>query len=106
MNPTQVGQRFGKKLVYKWRVKACQNLGVEGVPLYPGTRHSSVTHLGQYFTPEEIIDQSGHKTTKSFRRYFTAASESRKNVSSVARRGDNKVINILKTSKNANLSKS
>jgi hypothetical protein len=36
------GRPFGEKYWYKWWVKACASLGIKGVDLYGGTRHSSV----------------------------------------------------------------
>ena len=54
------GEKFGSKYFLKWWKKACDNLGVEGVDLYGGTRHSTVTALGKICTPEEVKDASGH----------------------------------------------
>lgn len=46
-------------------------MGVFGVDLYGGTRHSSVTDLGKYFSPEEIKTKGTlHSTNKAFDRYF------------------------------------
>jgi len=63
------GQRFGKDYCYKWWKVACKNLGIEGVDLYGGTRHSTTTALGKVCTPEEIQDATGH-ASKAFQRYF------------------------------------
>jgi integrase len=63
--------QFGKDYLYTWWRRACKNLGVEGVPLYPGTKHSSVIALGDTSTPEEIKKYgTGHETNKAFDRYF------------------------------------
>jgi integrase len=48
------GAPFGEKYLYKWWKRACENLGIEGVDLYGGTRHSSASALRKYRTPEEI----------------------------------------------------
>ena len=48
------GQKYGDKYFYKWWDKACTNLGIEGVDLYGGTKHSTATALGQLLTPEQI----------------------------------------------------
>jgi integrase len=64
------GQRFGKDYLYKWWKKACTNLGIEGVDLYGGTRHSSAIALRKYRTPEEIKRATMHSTNKAFERYF------------------------------------
>ena len=98
--------RFGKRILYKWWDAACRDLGIQGVPIYPGTRHSSVTALGQHFSPEEVMAGSGHKTSKAFMRYFSIAAESKKQVSLVARKGDQKVINIFTLAEKTNSLKS
>jgi len=64
------GQQFGEKYLYKWWKKACAELGVNGVDLYGGTRHSTVTAAGEHFTPEQIKQATGHATNKAFERYF------------------------------------
>jgi len=66
----KAGQKFGKKYLYKWWKKACNNLGIEGVDLYGGTRHSSARALRQHFSPEEIKRATMHSTNKAFERYF------------------------------------
>jgi integrase len=66
----KAGDRFGEKYLYKWWVKACDNLGIVGVDLYGGTRHSTVMQLRKYRTPEEIRLGSMHSTNKAFERYY------------------------------------
>jgi integrase len=66
----KAGQKFGQRYLYKWWKKACDNLRVENVDLYGGTRHSTVTALGRTMTPEQIKAGSLHKTNKAFERYF------------------------------------
>ncbi|PKN30752.1 MAG: hypothetical protein CVU64_02050 [Deltaproteobacteria bacterium HGW-Deltaproteobacteria-21] len=51
-------------------MKACENLKIEGVDLYGGTRHSTVRELRRFRTPEEIRLASMHSTNKAFERYF------------------------------------
>jgi hypothetical protein len=68
--PTQPGSPFGPKYFYKWWEKACLNLGIEGVDLYGGTRHSSTRALREFRTPEEIKRATMHSTNKAFERYF------------------------------------
>ena len=65
----EAGAKFGPRYLYKWWKKACLNLGVEGVDLYGGTRHSTATALGKICTPEEVKDATGH-TSEAFERYF------------------------------------
>ena len=69
------GSRYGNRYFYKWWKKACCNLGVEGVDLYGGTRHSSAMALRQYRTPEEIKKATMHSTNKAFERYFQMGTE-------------------------------
>jgi len=64
------GDQFGEKYLYKWWKKACSNLGVEGVDLYGGTRHSSARALREFHSPEEIKRATMHTTNKAFERYF------------------------------------
>ncbi len=61
---------FGEKYFYKWWVKACDNLGIKGVDLYGGTRHSSVRALRKYRSPEEIKRAAMSETNKAFERYM------------------------------------
>lgn len=69
------GQPFGEKYLYKWWKKACENLGVEGVDLYGGTRHSSATALKDHLSPEQIKAGTMHSTNKAFERYFQRNSQ-------------------------------
>jgi hypothetical protein len=55
----------------RWWSRACAELGVSGVTLYPGTKHSTVTALGAVLTPEEIKrGGTGHQTSAAFERYL------------------------------------
>jgi len=51
------------------------NLGIVGVDLYGGTRHSSAGALRAYRTPEEIKRATMHSTDKAFERYFSMESD-------------------------------
>lgn len=64
------GQQFGTRYLWKWRKQACANLGIAGVDLYGGTRHSTVIYLGEFFTPEQLKKASFHSTNKAFERYY------------------------------------
>lgn len=76
----KLGQPYGKKYFYKWWVKACEDLGIEGVDLYGGTRHSSVVALREHFSPEEIKHGTMHQTNKAFERYFRIGAEDVRNI--------------------------
>lgn len=64
------GSGFGPRYLWKWWTKACENLGIEGVDLYAGTRHSSAMDLKRQFSPEQIKKATGHSTNEAFERYF------------------------------------
>ena len=52
-------------------IKRVTNLGIEGVDLYGGTKHSTATALGDLLTPEQIKrGGTGSATNKAFERYF------------------------------------
>ena len=67
----KAGAQFGPEYFKKWWDKACTNLGIEGVDLYGGTKHSTATALGELLTPEQIKrGGTGSATNKAFERYF------------------------------------
>ncbi len=66
---------FGEKYFYKWWKRACDNLGIKGVDLYGGTRHSSVRALRKYRSPEEIKEAAMSATNKAFERYMGQAND-------------------------------
>lgn len=82
----QAGKPFGPRYLYKWWVKACSNLGIEGVDLYGGTRHSTVIALGEFFTPEELKKASFHSTNKAFERYYRMRPDEVKSVYTAAKK--------------------
>ena len=53
------GTPFGEKYLYKWWKRACANLGIEGVDLYGGTRHSSTVAARSVLTYEETKTLTG-----------------------------------------------
>lgn len=76
----KINEPFGQRYLYKWWKKACENLGIEGVDLYGGTRHSSARALRAYRTPEEIKRATMHTTNKAFERYFNIEAEDLRNI--------------------------
>jgi integrase len=65
------GGQIDRKAFWRWWKKACRNLGIEGIDLYGGTRHSSASSLAEYATKDEIRDNATmHGTNKAFERYF------------------------------------
>lgn len=65
-------KRFGKNAFYRAWKRACDDIGVYGVDLYGGTRHSSAIALykDHGLSPEQIKKATGHKTSVAFTRYF------------------------------------
>ncbi len=66
----KVGKQFGKDYLYKCWPRACRALGITGVDLYGGTKHSTVTALRKHYSPEQIKKATMHQTNKPFERYF------------------------------------
>jgi len=64
------GKQLDAHAFYRWWKKACANLGIEGVDLYGGTRHSSTTAMAAIFGKDDL-KRSGtmHGTNKAFDRY-------------------------------------
>jgi integrase len=91
------GQKFGDRYLYKWWKKACDNLGVKDVDLYGGTRHSTITALGEFLSPEEVKRGSLHKTNKALERYLQGKARYAKKVSAeVLKMQKSKVIEFKK----------
>jgi len=74
------GKPFGDKYLWKWWRRACENLGIHGVDLYGGTRHSTACALGEVCSPEEIRHATMHGTNKAFERYYTMSQERRRSI--------------------------
>jgi hypothetical protein len=64
------GRPFGPRMFYRNWMKACENLGIEGIDLYGGTRHSSAQALRKHLSPEGIRRLTGHETNRAFERYY------------------------------------
>jgi len=57
-----------------WK-RACARLGVEGVDLYGGTKHSTAVGLRDFLGYEEVRKMTGHTTNKSLDRYIQLQGE-------------------------------
>jgi integrase len=66
---TKPNQSFGEKYFKKWWDKACIELGVEGLDLYGGTRHTTTTEIARRAGTENARKASAHETNKAFDRY-------------------------------------
>jgi len=60
---------FGEKYFYKAWIAACKKLGIEGLDLYGGTRHTTTTEIGKLQGKDAAKKHSGHRTNKAFERY-------------------------------------
>lgn len=70
------GAPFGEKYFWKWWTRACAALGITGVDLYGGTRHSSALALrADGCSPETIRRATMHATNKAFERYYRIESD-------------------------------
>ena len=101
----KAGQRFGEKYFYKWWKRACDNLGVEGVDLYGGTRHSSARALRKFRSPEEIKRATMHSTNKAFERYFQIELEDIKTIYAETKEAAPKLHHNLEQPKKPNILK-
>ena len=72
------GQQFGPQLLWKDWKQACESLGISGVDLYGGTKHSTAMGLRSVATYEEVRKMTGHTTNKAFDRYLQLEGETMK----------------------------
>ncbi|WP_320040804.1 hypothetical protein [uncultured Desulfobacter sp.] len=61
--------QFGEKYFYKAWIAACNKLGIDGLDLYGGTRHTTTTEIGKIQGKDAAKKHSGHRTNKAFERY-------------------------------------
>ncbi len=80
----QAGTKFGDRYLYKWWKRACKNLGIEGVDMYGGTRHSSALAMTEFATPEQIKSATMHTTNRAFERYYQVSKSELKDLYSQA----------------------
>jgi integrase len=77
----KAGEQISRYAFYKWWKKACKSLGIEGVDLYGGTRHSTVSAMAEYFTKEEMREHgTQHGTNKAFERYFRSEAKPKREI--------------------------
>lgn len=83
------GERYGEKYFYKWWKRACENLGIEGLDLYGGTRHTTISHLGRAYgyTREQLRARTHHSTNKALERYLQNEDMSVRTIYEHARNG-------------------
>lgn len=86
------GKPFGQRYLYKLWTNACKALGLmrsDTLPicdLYAGTRHSTITAMGEVMSPEEVQQASGHRTSQALTRYLQGRSRyAQKAMSTIAK---------------------
>lgn len=67
----ETGEVIGKNKLSRWWNKACALVGLEGVSLYAGTKHTTATETAKNFGKEKARSASG-LTNKAFDRYCQA----------------------------------
>ena len=84
------GDGLGKSAFYRAWKNGCKHVGVRGVDLYGGTRHSSAIALYEDagVTPEQIKSATGHATSQSFMRYFRIGVEGVREIHGLTRRNN------------------
>lgn len=85
--------KFGRDYLQRWWNKACSNLNIKGVSLYPGTRHSTAVDLRKRKTPESIKRTTGHKNNRAFERYLQVTGDELRQLYTDTRT-DNKLITL------------
>jgi hypothetical protein len=90
------GKRYGKDRLYSnWKM-VCERKGLPYVPLYNGTKHSTVRGLCRHLRPDEIQKGTVVNTNKAFARYYAEDFKDEINVYQMRAklRGDTQVIPI------------
>jgi len=81
----RIGKAFGKNYLYRRWEEACRAIGVEGVSLYPGTKHSTVTGLNMMgYSPEDIQTNATGHLSPAFKRYLISDVERQREMSRVS----------------------
>ena len=89
-------QAFGSKLFYKYWVRACEQLGIEGVDLYGGTRHTTTTEIARRWGSENAMKASDHQTNKAFLRYCQHQDDIAFEMAVAAKKSKQELNNVIK----------
>ena len=89
-------QPFGNKLFYKYWIKACEQVGIEGVDLYAGTRHTTTTEIARRYGSENAMKASDHQTNKAFKRYCQHQDDIAFDMAVAAKKSKQKLNNIIR----------
>ena len=87
-------QIFGPKYFNTWWTAACKEIGIEGVPLYPGTKHTTATATAKALGKEAALTASG-LTNKAFERYCQVESSGAFDIVTAARNSKKKTAEVL-----------
>ena len=93
-------QQYGKDHFYRWWCRACDNLGIKGLDLYGGTRHTIVTEIAKSAGSAAAKKASAHETNKAFERYCQAEDETAFQMAKMIRGKKDVVRKLYKDSKN------
>lgn len=91
----KTGKVFGKNHLYKWWIRACDLIGLQGVPLYPGTKHTTATETAKLMGADKARNASG-LTNKAFDRYCQTEDDGAYEVVSAIRKQKANVIPMRK----------
>ena len=95
------GEQFSTKVFNRWWKRACKNLGIEGVTLYPGTKHSTMTAASKMLSPEQVRSGGSRHASKAMERYIIPSDDSTRLYQETVRalRGKADVVGIGKKKK-------
>ncbi|MCP4141927.1 MAG: hypothetical protein GY755_16905, partial [Chloroflexi bacterium] len=91
VKPNQV---FGQKYFKKWWDKACHELGVIGLDLYGGTRHTTTTEIARQAGSDNARKASAHETNKAFDRYCQFQDDTAFDMAKIIRKSRKKSTNF------------
>ena len=78
----------------RWK-RTCKNLGIDGLDLYGGTKHSTVTAARENMSPEEIRRYlTEHQTNAAFDRYLHVDAEKQRKAARIVRSGPARILPI------------
>jgi len=77
----EAGGHLGRAAMYKWWKRACHHLGISGVDLYGGTRHTTASTIGEHFSMDQVRDHgTQHGTNKAFERYIRSDTKPKRQI--------------------------
>jgi hypothetical protein len=93
------GSLYGKSLLRVWWNRACTNLGITGVDMYGGTKHSTCQAMRAFGrSPAEIKRATMHTTSAFFERYFNMEQDDLREIYATARASGKPVASLRNVS--------